>query len=72
MENPYNPAIMLNNSDMIQYSFRRCLIESLYNGTDVILSEGILSKQILNVPGVLLPQINLSDSRTNEGWKHEN
>ncbi|MCK9437829.1 MAG: hypothetical protein M0Q12_11565 [Synergistaceae bacterium] len=71
LENPYNPAIMLNNSDRVPYSFRRCLIESLSNGTDVFLSEGILSKQIISAPGIP-PQINLSDSRTNEGWKHEN
>ena len=72
LENPYNPAIMLNTRDMVSYSFRRCLIESLYNGTDVFLSEGILNKQIIGSAPGMPPQINLSDNRTNEGWKHEN
>lgn len=72
LENPYNPTIMLNTRDMVSYSFRRCLIESLYNGTDVFLSEGILSKQIIGGAPGMPPQINLSDNRTNEGWKHEN
>ena len=72
LDNPYNPAIMLNNSNKISYSFRRGLIESIYNGTDVFLSEGILQKEsFIPAPG-MAPQINLSDNRTYEGWKHEN
>lgn len=72
LENPYNPAIMLNNANSIQYSFRRCLIESLNNGTDVFMSEGQLSKQVLQqMPGMPI-QFNLNDNRTYEGWKHDN
>ena len=72
LENPYNPAIILNGASNYPYSFRRGLIESLNNGTDVFLSEGTLSKQsFIPAPG-MPPQINLSDDRTFEGWKHEN
>jgi ClpP class serine protease len=72
LENPYNPAIMLNNNSSISYSFKRCLIESLNNGTDVFISEGLLSKQALPpIPG-MPAQINLNDNRTYEGWKHKN
>lgn len=72
LENPYNPAIILNNgADKYSYSFRRGLIESIYNNTDVFLSEGELIKQLVPLPG-MPSQINLSDNRTFEGWKHEN
>ena len=72
LDNPYNPGIILNGLDIYPYSFRRGLIESLDNGTDVFLSEGELIKQAyIPAPGIP-PQINLSDNRTYEGWKHEN
>lgn len=72
LENPYNPAILLNTSDNYPYAFRRGLIESITNGTDVYLSEGALIKQTFApAPGVP-PQTSLSDNRTFEGWKHEN
>lgn len=70
LENSYNPAIILNGAANYPYSFRRVLVESLSNGTDVFLSEGELIKQIS--PAGMASQINLSDNRTFEGWKHEN
>ncbi|MDR1882203.1 MAG: hypothetical protein LBR26_05400 [Prevotella sp.] len=72
LENSYNPAIILNGADNYPYSFRRVLIESLSNGTDVFLSEGELIKQTFMPAPSMEPQINLSDNRTFEGWKHEN
>lgn len=72
LDNPYNPAIMLNTSNCVPYTFRRGLIESIENGTDVFVSEGLLEKQtFVSTPG-MPPQLNLSDNRTYEGWKHEN
>lgn len=72
LENSYNPAIILNGANNYPYSFRRVLIESLNNSTDVFLSEGELTKQsFVPAPG-MAPQINLSDNRIFEGWKHEN
>ena len=73
LENSYNPAIILHGTDdHYFYSYRRVLVESLSNGTDVFLSEGRLMKQSF-IPGPNMPpQINLSDNRIFEGWKHEN
>lgn len=74
-ETPYNPNILLNQHNPYRYSFRRGLIESLYNGTDVYLSEGDLS--ITQVGGVMGPmgpmpvQNQLQDNRIFEGWRHE-
>lgn len=75
LENPYNPQIMLNQQNPYHYTFRRGLIESLYNGTDVYVSEGDLS--MTTVGGVMGPmgpvpfQNQLQDNRSFEGWKHE-
>lgn len=74
-ENPYNPHILLNQQNPYHYAFRRGLIESLYNGTDVYVSEGDLS--MTTVGGMLGPmgpmpvQNQLQDNRIFEGWKHE-
>lgn len=74
-ESPYNPNILLNQRNPYHYSFRRGLIESLYNGTDVYLSEGDLS--MTQVGGGLGPmgpipvQNQFKDNRIFEGWRHE-
>ena len=74
-ENPYNPDILLNQQNPYKYSFRRGLIESLYHGTDVYLSEGNLS--VTRVGGGMGPmgpmpvQNQIQDTRLFEGWKHE-
>lgn len=67
LRNPFNPKIILANSNPFSYSMRRALIESTGGGCDVFLSEGILSKQVL--PN---GQSAFHDNRTFEGWKHEN
>ena len=75
LENPYNPNILLNQQTPYHYTFRRGLIESLYNGTDAYISEGDLS--MTKVGGVMGPmgpmplQNQLQDNRIFEGWKHE-
>ena len=71
LENPYNPAILLNTSNIYPYAFRRGLIESITNGTDVYLSEGELIKQTFAPAPGMSPQTSLADNRTFEGWKHE-
>lgn len=74
-ENPYNPNILLNQKNPYTYSFRRGLIESLYHGTDVYLSEGNLAlNQIGGGMGPMGPipvQNQIQDIRLFEGWKHE-
>ena len=73
-ENPYNPNILLNQQNPYHYTFRRGLIESLYNGTDVYVSEGDLSITKVGGMGPMGPmpvQNQLQDNRICEGWKHE-
>ena len=75
LENPYNPSILLNKQAPYYYAFRRGLIESLYNGTDVYLSEGNLSMSKIgggiSPMGPMPVQNQLQDTRLFEGWKHE-
>ena len=71
LEIPYNPAILLNTSSSYKYAFRRGLIESIGNGSDVYLSEGELTRQSYVPVPTMDPQITLADNRTFEGWKHE-
>ena len=73
-EDPYNPNILLNQQNPYHYTFRRGLIESLYNGTDVYVSEGDLSITKVGGMGPMGPmpvQNQLQDNRIFEGWKHE-
>lgn len=75
LENPYDPGILLNQQNPYHYALRRGLIESLYNETDVYLSEGNLT--MTKVGGGIGPmgpvplQNQLQDTRIFEGWKHE-
>lgn len=75
LENPYNPNILLNQQNPYRYSFRRGLIESLYNGTDVYLSEGELALRPvgggMSPMGAVPVQNQLQDNRIFEGWRHE-
>lgn len=75
LENPYDPGILLNQQNPYHYAFRRGLIESLYNGTDVYLSEGDLTMTTvgggISPMGPIPPQNQLQDTRIFEGWKHE-
>ena len=63
---PFNPNILLASQSPYSYSLRRALIESTEGGCDVFLSEGTLTKRDLQNG-----QIQISDNRTFEGWKHE-
>jgi hypothetical protein len=67
LRNPFNPNLLLATKNPYQYSMRRALIESVEGGTDVFISEGTLTKH--NLP---TGQIATQDSRTFEGWRHEN
>lgn len=67
---PFNPAVILSESNSKNYSIRRALIETISNGVDVFVSEGTLNKQ--NIPGPggsLMPAF--QDNRTFEGWRKE-
>jgi hypothetical protein len=80
LRNPYDPNLALGSTNNMQYSFRRALIESVDGGSHVFLSEGILSRQQIQLPaGMALPpgvmplglaQQAITDNRSFEGWKH--
>jgi hypothetical protein len=53
---------MAANQPNHPYAFRRGLIESLYNGTDVFISSGSIKGG---------PSGQFFDNRLQEGWVHE-
>jgi hypothetical protein len=66
---PYDPGIVLANSNPAQYSFKRALIESSAGGSHAFVSEGTLNRQPIQMqPGI--PQQAITDNRTFEGWRH--
>jgi len=67
---PFNPSIVLGSSNQVNYQLRRALIESIDYGTDVFISEGTLSKQIIQQGNKR--QTIIQDNRTFEGWRREN
>lgn len=68
-DNGYNPEIILGAKNNATYSCRRCIVESVDGGTDVVVTEGSLTRQIIPSPTGNIIQI--QDTRTYEGWRHE-
>jgi hypothetical protein len=71
----YDPNVLLGSQNSLTYSFRRALIESIDGGTDVFVSEGIITKKQvpINQPGLPpMTRTAIEDQRNFEGWKHEN
>lgn len=66
----FDPVLLVAGDMEYDFSCRRALIESLYSGSDVFISEGVLSKQQLQTPQGLVTQI--QDHRKFEGWRREN
>ncbi|GHT88375.1 peptidase [Spirochaetia bacterium] len=63
-----NPNNVLGSNPQAQYVYKRALIESIDGGSYYFSSEGILTRQMIQVqPGLLQAAIN--DQRTFEGWK---
>lgn len=69
---PYNPNALLSANPHYNYSFRRCLVESIAGGSDVFVSEGTLLSVSVPVPPGVPPQTSIQDNRVFEGWRHEN
>jgi ATP-dependent protease ClpP protease subunit len=61
----------LGGQPQANYSCRRVLIESALGGTDVFLSEGVLSQRQIQIQPNLA-QTAYEDKRSYEGWRHEN
>jgi len=70
MRKPFDPNIQIGSANQVNYQLRRALIESTEYGTDVFVSEGKLTRQI--IPQGNQQQIMIQDSRTFEGWRKEN
>lgn len=70
LRSPFDPNVLLANQNQAQYQLRRAIIESVEYGTDVFLSEGAVSKQV--VQQGQQQQTLIQDNRTFEGWRREN
>ena len=65
---PYDANSILGSKDEANYMFRRALIESLAGGEHTFISEGVLSRQRVEIQqGVSGYAIN--DQRRFEGWR---
>ena len=72
LENAFLSIDIPEGHQSCSFSYRRGLIESLYNGTDVFVSEGQYVKDhFLQAPG-MPPQETIQKQYIYEGWKHEN
>ena len=68
---PLNAEAALAGKPQVTYSHVRALIESTAGGSHRYVSEGSYTRQQVQVsPGI--SQNAISDSRTFEGWRHEN
>ena len=78
---PFEPQLLLAGNTVYQYSCHRVIIESISTGEDAYVSEGELTKQVIQPqiqssvpPGIIqpnfLPQTIIQDNRTFEGWRH--
>lgn len=65
---PYDPSALVGQGAQTSYHFRRCLIESIAGGSHAFVSEGTLTKVLIQGQG-MAPQSQVTDSRTFEGWK---
>ncbi len=65
---PFDLNSVLGGSDQAQYTFRRALIESVSGGAHKFVSEGVISRQRVEIqPGVTGET--LGDQRLFEGWR---
>jgi len=64
----FDPNQILGSNQTKTYSVKRALIESIPGGGYYFLSEGILSRQIIQIPPGMVQQV-INDQRTFEGWK---
>ena len=66
---PYDVNSILGSKDEANYSFRRAVIESLTGGAHTFTSEGVLSRQKVEIqPGVVGDTVH--DQRQIEAWRH--
>jgi Serine dehydrogenase proteinase len=77
LNEPHDPHAMLGTNTETTYTVRRALVESVRGGSHTFVSEGRLRKVQVQVavPGMpgptALPQEQITDDRTFEGWRKE-
>lgn len=68
---PYDPNLLLGSNEAVNYSISRGLVESREGGSHAFISEGILTRQQIQLqPGTM--QDAIGDQRQFEGWRHRN
>lgn len=68
LKDVYDPSKVIGTSQQKDYTFKRCLIESVSYGQDAFVSEGTLISNIINVNGT--NQRTISNNLRFEGWRH--
>lgn len=68
---PYDPYGMIGAALTYNYALPRAVIESVKGGCNQFISEGILTKTTVQIPGPMGPiaQDHLNDGRRFEGWR---
>jgi hypothetical protein len=74
---PFVPQLILSSQNSCQYSYHRVIIDSIPGGGDIFVTEGQMSKQMVQpqatqgvfAPGII-PQTLIQDNRTFDGWRH--
>jgi hypothetical protein len=77
LDTPFDLNLMLAQNTSVSYSFHRAIIETNNGGSDIFVSEGNISKQVISqqIMGAdQLPfqmnQVLVQDTRKFEGWRH--
>lgn len=71
LRTPFNPTLIVADSNQKDYECRRALIESIQGKTDVFISKGTITKHQSQAPNArVITQF--QDQRTFEGWRKEN
>lgn len=65
----FDPKTILGDKPSAQYSFPRCLVESVTGGCHRYVSEGVVSKVAIQTQ--MGSQEGINDQRRFEGWRHE-
>ena len=61
LDNPFNPVTILQGKPLCSYKCKRCIIESIDYGSNFLSTDGQLALQGIQVANTI----------TYEGWKHE-
>jgi hypothetical protein len=64
-----DPNSLIGAAPVQQYTYKRCLIETVVGGSYYFSSEGQMTRQQIQTPQGL--QMGIVDNRTYEGWKYE-